>query len=237
MIMDSGWICCHRELKNWEWYKTPFMVHLFMHLMLSANHQEGTWQGVFIQRGQLITGRKSLSADTGLSEQVVRTCLKRLEKTGEITQQSTNKFTIITVCNYDKYQTTNNAINQQPNQELTSNQPAINQQSTTNNNDNNETMKQVKNSRAKAFMPPTVDEVAAYCSERGNNIDAEYFVDKYTGNGWMVGKNKMKCWKATIRTWEKNNFEKRPAQQQRERPKSQKEQQALELLGYGDFNP
>ena len=58
----------------------------------------------------------------------------------------------------------------------------------------------------KKFNPPTVDEVAEYCRERGNDIDPVYFFDKYTGNGWMVGKNKMKCWKATIRTWEKNKF-------------------------------
>jgi hypothetical protein len=58
----------------------------------------------------------------------------------------------------------------------------------------------------KTFVPPTVEEVAEYCRERGNDLDPEYFVDKYDGNGWMVGRTKMKCWKATIRTWEKNKF-------------------------------
>lgn len=58
----------------------------------------------------------------------------------------------------------------------------------------------------KRFTPPTVEEVQAYCIERKNNIDAEHFVDYYTSNGWMVGKQKMKDWKAAIRTWEKNGF-------------------------------
>ena len=58
----------------------------------------------------------------------------------------------------------------------------------------------------KAFYPPSVDEVKAYCSERKNSVDAEKFVDYYSSNGWMVGKNKMKDWKAAVRTWEKNQY-------------------------------
>lgn len=55
------------------------------------------------------------------------------------------------------------------------------------------------------FTPPTVDEVRAYCAERGNSVDAERFVDHYTSNGWRVGgKGSMKDWKAAIRNWEKN---------------------------------
>ena len=55
---------------------------------------------------------------------------------------------------------------------------------------------------SKRFTPPTVDDVRAYCQERQNGIDAQYFVDYYTRNGWMVGRTKMKDWKATVRTWE-----------------------------------
>ena len=54
----------------------------------------------------------------------------------------------------------------------------------------------------KRFTPPTVEEVAEYCYERGNRVDPQRFVDYYTSNGWMVGKNKMKDWKAAVRTWE-----------------------------------
>lgn len=51
------------------------------------------------------------------------------------------------------------------------------------------------------FIPPTVDEVHAYCQENGYQIDPVYFVDYYTANGWMAGKNKMKDWRATVRNW------------------------------------
>ena len=52
------------------------------------------------------------------------------------------------------------------------------------------------------FTPPTLAEVQAYCLERGNNVDAERFIDFYSSKGWMVGKNKMKDWKAAVRNWE-----------------------------------
>ena len=58
--------------------------------------------------------------------------------------------------------------------------------------------------KTKRFTPPSREEVQAYCLERKNNVDAERFIDYYTSNGWMVGKNKMKDWKASVRTWEKN---------------------------------
>ena len=58
--------------------------------------------------------------------------------------------------------------------------------------------------KAKRFIPPTVDEVAAYCQERGNGLDPEAFVDFYASKGWMVGKNPMKDWKAAVRTWERS---------------------------------
>ena len=63
---------------------------------------------------------------------------------------------------------------------------------------------------SKRFKPPTVEEVRAYCQERKNNVDPDRFVNYYTANGWMVGKTKMKDWKAAVRTWEKNNFNNEP---------------------------
>jgi hypothetical protein len=66
-------------------------------------------------------------------------------------------------------------------------------------------------SKAKRFTPPTLEEVTAYCIERNNNVDAERFIDYYTSNGWQVGKNKMKDWKAAIRTWERNGYSSKPS--------------------------
>lgn len=138
----EGWIKLHRKLVEWEWHDMPEMVSVLLHLLLLANHEDSVWHGVTICRGQLVTGRKELSKITGISEQTVRTCLNRLKSTNEITIQSTNRYSIITICNYDKYQiledVDNQQTNQQTNQQLTSNQPTTNQQLTTNKNEKNE---------------------------------------------------------------------------------------------------
>ena len=63
--------------------------------------------------------------------------------------------------------------------------------------------------KSNVFTPPTLEEVIAYCNERNNGIDPESFIDFYESKGWMVGKNKMKDWKAAIRTWERHEGQKK----------------------------
>jgi len=63
-----------------------------------------------------------------------------------------------------------------------------------------------KTRTAKKFIPPTLEEVAAYCEERGNDVNPQSWLDFYTSNGWKVGKNPMKDWKAAVRTWERNGI-------------------------------
>lgn len=76
---------------------------------------------------------------------------------------------------------------------------------TNKNKENNEKENIQKKER---FVPPTVEEVRAYCLERGNTVDPENFVDFYTSKNWMVGKTKMTNWKASVRTWERNEKKK-----------------------------
>lgn len=66
----------------------------------------------------------------------------------------------------------------------------------------------VSKDKTKHFTKPTVEEIKAYCLERHNNVDADKFYNYYESNGWMVGRNKMKDWKASVRTWERNNYDK-----------------------------
>jgi hypothetical protein len=74
----------------------------------------------------------------------------------------------------------------------------------------NQELKEELKGGNKRFKPPTIDEVSMYCIERGNSINAEAFVDYYLGVGWKVGKTlkPMKCWKSSIRTWERQDKEK-----------------------------
>lgn len=67
-----------------------------------------------------------------------------------------------------------------------------------------------KEEKRKRFTPPTLTDVKQYCEERNNHVDAERFIDFYESKGWMVGKSKMKDWKAAVRTWEKNGTTQKP---------------------------
>lgn len=150
----EGWICLQRKFLEWEWFDDAVMVKLFIYLLLKAYFEPRKWRGIEIGRGQIITGRHQLSAETHLSEQQIRTGLRKLESTGEITLQSTNKFTIITISNYAKYQDID--IDKQP-----TTQPSNNQQSTNNqphnNNINNITNKQgsISNADESAKQKPS----------------------------------------------------------------------------------
>ena len=76
------------------------------------------------------------------------------------------------------------------------------------------------------FKAPTVEEVKEYCTERGNNIDAQHFIDYYSARGWMLGKNHIKDWKACIRTWERNDSFK--PQKHNEQPEKKYDQNGYE---------
>jgi biotin operon repressor len=121
-MINGGWVKNYRKIEDWEWYTTPNMAHIYQHLIRRANHQDGKWRGVDIKKGQLVTGRLAIAEQTGVSQQSVRTCLKRLEDTGEIIVKSTNKFSIITISKYEEYQSEEKMSNQQS----TNNQPTTN---------------------------------------------------------------------------------------------------------------
>src|ERR1017187_1012593 len=98
------WVKIYRKFIEWEWYDNSKMVHLFLHLLLKANHKKNTWHGIEIKRGELLTGINSLCRQTKMTPRNIRTCLTNLKSTNEITIKATNKFSIITLCNYNEYQ-------------------------------------------------------------------------------------------------------------------------------------
>lgn len=102
--MILGYIALHRTLLEWEWYDDVPCKVLFIHCMLKANFKETRYRGKEIKRGQLVTGLSVLAQETGLSLKQVRTALKKLEDTGNISKDSGKHGTVITVCKYDDYQ-------------------------------------------------------------------------------------------------------------------------------------
>jgi uncharacterized phage protein (TIGR02220 family) len=115
----SGWIKLHRNIISWEWSSKPGHVAVFLHLLLRANYRKTTWRKQVINAGQIVTGRRQLSVATGLSEAQIRVILNDLESSREITRESFNRFSVITIVNWIKYQV-NEEDNFQTSQQTTS---------------------------------------------------------------------------------------------------------------------
>lgn len=94
---EGNFVKISRSLLYWGWYTNVNTKCLFLHCILNANWKPGDFQGINCQRGQFISSIEKLSQQTGLTIQQVRTALKHLESTGEITRRATSKFSIITV--------------------------------------------------------------------------------------------------------------------------------------------
>lgn len=149
------------------------------------------------------------------SKSSIQSTLKELEETGYLartrTQNELGQFDYI----YDIYEKPSHGEPQTENQftdnPCTENQPQYN---TKVENTDDKVLKnkvsKIERTKCPRFVRPTVEEVQAYCQERGNSVNAERFVDFYTANGWKVGKNPMKDWKASVRTWEKRDNESKP---------------------------
>lgn len=112
--MDSGWIKLHRKMTDWEWYTDVPTKTLFIHLLLTVNHKPGKWQGIDVPVGATITSIRKLATETGLSIQQVRTAIKHLISTHDLTQSSTAKYTVFKLENYDSYQESNTESNTPP---------------------------------------------------------------------------------------------------------------------------
>lgn len=202
-MAEGGWLKLYRKLIQKPIWKqsTPEQKAILITILCMVNHeeQEWEWQGkkCVCQPGQVITSLEKIKkeAGKGISIQNVRTALKRFEKLEFLTNESTKESRLITVLNWELYQSTEN--NQQ------SDQQTGNKDLTTNKNDKND--KNNKKNIYAHFTPPTLEEVISYCKERNNSVDPQKWYDFYESKGWMIGKNKMKNWKAAVRTWERGD--------------------------------
>lgn len=194
----EGWIKLYRQIsENKFWTCEPFSRgQAWIDLLLLANHDYGFFycreHKVEVQRGQVGWSEMKLAKRWQWSRSKVSRFLKDLEKEHQIVQQKSKSYSTIQILNYDKFQ--------EKKQQQDIRKTSEKQQQDTNKNENNE-----KNEKKKREVRPTFEEVKEYCSERGNKVNPQKWYDHYTSNGWRVGKNPMKDWKASVRKWEINN--------------------------------
>lgn len=130
----EGWIKLHRKIVDWEWWEDVNTSRLFLTILLHANHEPKQWRGMTVNRGQFVTSLDALSRLSGLSVRSVRTSLNKLKKTSEVTCKTTSKYTVITVCCWEKFQKSDT---QSDNQE-TNDRQTTDKQTTTTKNDKND---------------------------------------------------------------------------------------------------
>lgn len=200
--MEDTWVKYMRSDQTKELLQEPLAFTL---LSLIANRARRT--DAFNKYG--LTVGQALIGDfkaIGMTRQQYRTALSKLVKWHFVTTKATTKGTIVTIIDKTVYDINFSDSNQQTNQTATNKQPSSNQRATTNKNvkkDNND-----KNEKKKRgnFVPPTVIEVLEYSKEINYPLNADAFINSYAQKGWMVGKNKMKCWKSAVRNWKSNGW-------------------------------
>lgn len=143
-MYTDGYLKLSRKILSWRWYKDSNTARLFLHLMLKANHTKSEFEAHSIKRGQLVTGRKALASELGLTERQVRTALEHLKMTNDIAIDSTSKYSIITMLNYEDFQTPTNKMSfESP----TDDQQATNERPQYKNNNKNN-----KNNKYKKYL-------------------------------------------------------------------------------------
>ena len=220
--MNNGYIKLYRKcLENEFFLEKPFdRWRAFEYLLISARYKPSRvilkGQIIELEAGQLVVSEKKLAEKWDWSRGKVRRFLSLLESLQMIQLNGTAYGTLVTIENYTKYQC-----------DGTSNGTTDSTSDSTSDGTSDGThikkVKKVKkdknniynNARARAckihtanFSPPDIQDVKAYCMERGNDVDPERFVNFYESKGWMVGKNKMKDWRAAVRNWERNGASK-----------------------------
>lgn len=213
--MAYGWVSIHRSiLDNSLWTKERFTRgQAWVDLILNANHKENTvWikgSTIQVKRGEQIRSKVTLSKTWGWNERTVTKFLKTLENEGMITQKSTNQTTHITICKYNDFQDVSVNSTEQSTEQHTS---RVQSRVQTNNNVNNGNKVNNKDYGAKAppknaFTPPNINQVNEYLLERNaSEVDGQQFIDHHQARGWVLSnRQKMKDWKAGLRTWIAND--------------------------------
>lgn len=211
----NGFIKLYRKLKRWGWYKDTVVKCVFLHFLLSASYTEFEWMGETFKPGQLITSIAHLSEELGFSSKQIRTAIDKLCSTKEVGKRTTNKYTVITVMNWESYQGDDIPKGKHlgtptANEGQTDGKQRANEGQHIKNNKNIKNIKNKKNSnRARAI--PLLSEILLFISENGLNVDGEKFYAHYTKAQWKTAEGKpIDDWKSLLRTWHSKEMKPAP---------------------------
>ena len=215
-MLWNGWISIPRNIQNWHRYTNKRIVFAYLWLRMNASQNIIRRGNQIVQRGQILSNLRDLARHWDVTDRTVRNYLSSLCIDGIITYQSTHKFTLITLCNYDNCErdfnveyannttsitTDNTSKDTQSIPRIYNNKEIKNKEDIIKSADAQNPKKPAQKSNV-IFKKPTVEEIKAYATEKGRpDFDANMFYNYYESNGWKVGRNPMKKWQNTVAMW------------------------------------
>lgn len=220
--MERGYVKLWRKTLDSGLLQHPTAWQVFGYLLMSATRARRklmvAGQVFELEPGDYAVSVASLCEELKITTRQCRTALNVLQKLEIVTIKTTNKGSLISLINWHRYQDERQTDDKQNDKQATNTRqtgdkpieqevkninitPVTSLRSVTVPTGDTPTPK--KKAGSTIFRPPSLEEVEAYCRERENAVDAGKWWDFYQSKGWMVGKTKMKDWKAAVRTWER----------------------------------
>ena len=208
-----GWIKLHRSLINWEWYDDHNATRLLVHLLISVNYEDKKWKGQVIKAGSMVLSWDTLAASVHLSAQQVRTAMAKLESSGEVTRQATNRNQLVTLVKWEDLQSKEALDNRPSNKQITGKQQTDNRQiTTTKEGKESKEPKKVKNidDRKLEFAQTLKPFLDQYGKDMINKFYS-YWTEPNKSNS-KFKQEMLKTWSLSHRlaNWNSNNFNSKP---------------------------
>lgn len=221
--MEKGWIKLHRKILDCDIFAgEPFSkMQAWIYLLLMANHEPKEirfgYEKVVIERGQFHTSERKLASVWGWNFKTVRRFLWVLEAEHMITKNVSTYGSTLTIVNYDNYQ-----VGGSTNGSTIGSDIGSEKRTQTRN-------KEIKNEKKNKniFVPPTLEEVTAYCQERHNEVDPKQFFDYFEAGHWVDSQGKpVRNWKQKMITWEKKQY----------KPKNTEKPKGFQMMEKTDYD-
>ena len=216
-MLENGYVKLYRSLLKWEWYDDVNTKVVFLHLLLTVSIEDSRWHGTVIRRGSRVSSYAVLAKETRLSVDMVRTAIKHLESTGEVTRYKYPKYTVFAINNFDKFQSVPSNV-----QRSSQGRPKVIPRSS-------QQYKKVKEDKecyyaaapstlscTSAAAAATEEEVRSYADQIGAGCDAGEFFRVMQANDWRYHGEPLRDWKAFFRAWEEKDKQRR--KEEREKP-------------------
>lgn len=204
MTESKGWLKLHRSIITSSVFANSKLLKLWIWILCKAFTVPAKvtigLQNVDVEKGQFVFGRFAAANELQMTNSTVYRYLKLLEKERMVVVKSNNKFSIVSVVNWCDYQDRKEKEEQQKNNKRTTNEQQMN---TNKEYREYKELKNKDNKDNKEFVPPTIEEINSYITEKELSVDGDKFLNYFTESGWVDSKgNKVKNWKLKILTWD-----------------------------------